>query len=358
MAANADSNDNSKAEGTGTSARRASQGGKPTPRAGRQILHLPPPGAESLTPSPTRSAISFRASGLQSSAPRSVGLSSAAGVAGPWGRDSPDPSLRSAPASSPENFWRLLPVSEGSRRNSVAAGDGQAAAAAAAPPPSWLASTPSSVETVKNIKSPLTPFPPWEDGSNDEGGGSETELAQELDQAGVEMPRIMFVQRRWALNTAIHGVVLVGQITVTLAVASVFIAITVWKKGTTQSRFWDMLWNYVEPALGLILAMCVGTLVIHETRLLSTVAMLHLQALILTVTTVTSLTMWIWLFTQDTSQLVKGVVIGCVAMMMGTAMLAFFRTALVWWMVEKRGELGGSGDSFEGEFADYGTFGE
>ncbi|KND86925.1 hypothetical protein TOPH_08413 [Tolypocladium ophioglossoides CBS 100239] len=334
MAANADSNDNSRAEGTSVVARRASQG-----------------------------AISFRTPGAQS-APRSGGASSAvavaaaAGGAGRWGSNSPDPSLRSVPASSPENFWRLLPVSEGSRRNSAAAGDGQADAAAAVPPPSWLASTSSSVETVKNIKSPLTPFPPWEDGSSDGDGGSETELAQDLEQADVDVPRITFVRRRWALNTAIHGVVLVGQITVTLAVASVFTAIAVWKQGTTQSRFWDMLWNYVEPALGLVLAMCVGALAIHETRVLSTVAMLFLQALILGVTTVTSLAMWIWLFTQDADQLVKGVVVGCVAVMMGTAMFAFFRTVLVWWMIEARGERGGGGDLFEGDFADYGTFEE
>lgn len=107
------------------------------------------------------------------------------------------------------------------------------------------------------------------------------------------------------------------------------------------------LWTYVQPALGLVLAMCVGTLLAHETRVLSTVAMLYLQALILTVTTAASLAAWAWLLAQDTGQLAKGVVVGGVTMMMGTAVFAFFRTALVWWVAEDRGE-----------FADYGTFEE
>ncbi|PNY22926.1 Uncharacterized protein TCAP_07021 [Tolypocladium capitatum] len=344
MAASADSNDYVRAEGSGAFARRASsQGGQAT---------SPSPSRPGQPPTASPAAISFRTPGPRSS-PRSAGPSPAvaAGVAGPWGRSSPGPSLRSAPATSPENFWRLLPVSEGSRRNSAAAGDGQAAAAAAA-----AASTPSSAETAKNIKSPLTPFPPWEDDSDGEDGGSGTELAQEPERAGVDMPLVTFVQRRCALNAAIHGVVLVGQITVTLAVAGVFVAIAVWKQGTTQPRFWDMLWNCVEPALGITLAMCVGTLVAHETRVLSTVAMLYRQALILTATAVSSLAMWIWLFTQDTNHPVTGVVFGCVAMMMGTATLAFFRTALVWWMIEDRGELGGSGDSLDGDIEDHGAF--
>ena len=230
MAVNVSINNRSKAKAT-TSALRVSQGGDASPRPEASQ------GAQLLTPSPSHSAILPRPYGSPST-PRSMGTAS---LAGPCGGDPPDPSFTSAQTSSPESFWRLLPVSEGLRRNPAMADDGPADTAdAAAPPPSWLASTPSSMETVKNSRTPLTPFQPWDSGSNYENGVSETEEAQGIHPVDVSIPRNLYLQRRCALNTAIHGVILVGQIIVTVAVTSVLITIAVWKKGTTQARFWDM----------------------------------------------------------------------------------------------------------------------
>lgn len=191
------------------------------------------------------------------------------------------PNAGSPPDALPGSFWQLLLVSEGSRRNS---------AAAAGPAPSWIASTPESAETVK--RSPLTPFPPW--ASGDEAEGERAPQGREPDPA---LRARRFVGRRWVLNTAVHGGVLFGQCIVTLAVLSVFVVVTV-------------LW---------------------------------LEALMLTVTTATALGLSVCVLAQGAGQPVKGAVVGCVAMMMGTGMLAFFRAALVWWL-EDCGELGGGGD--------------
>ena len=116
------------------------------------------------------------------------------------------------------------------------------------------------------------------------------------------------------------------------------------------------LWQYLQPGLGLILATCCGTLVAHETRVLSTVAMLYLQAVIMTMTALTLLAAWGWLLEQDADQLATGVVVGCVAMMMGVAVFAFFRVALIWWMVEDCGPLGVGEDSLYDESGNSATF--
>lgn len=90
-----------------------------------------------------------------------------------------------------------------------------------------------------------------------------------------------------------------------------------------------------------------GVLFLHETRVLSTVAMLCLQALILAMTSGTSLMLWIWILTQNTGQTIKGLFVGCLTMMEGTAVLAFARATLVWWLLEERGELGSGGEAMD-----------
>lgn len=96
-------------------------------------------------------------------------------------------------------------------------------------------------------------------------------------------------------------------------------------------------WNYLGTSLGLALATCVGVLALHETRVLSTVAMLYFQALILTVVTATSLALWAWIRTQVIGQTAKGMVVGGLVMMEVTTMLAFARATLVWWLLEDGG---------------------
>ncbi|KAM4062764.1 hypothetical protein HRG_007582 [Hirsutella rhossiliensis] len=285
------------------------------------------------------------------SAPRAAPLWSATPPL--WGAMSPDPSLQSAPTSPPDDFWRLLPLAQGSRRNSTTA-EGKLPAGQT---PSWNASTPSPAETVK--KSPLTPFPAWRDepdGESRRSTGQPQQRHRDLEEQESVTPPINagLVRHRWNLNTALHGAMLVGQCIVTLAVFSTFVAVLVWQKGNPRSGLGDSsLWNYLAPSLGLTLAVCVSVLVLHETRVLSTVAILYLQALILTMTTATSLALWIWILTKATSQMVKGLFVGCLIMMEGTAMLAFGRATLVWWLLEDRGELGGNGESVDQHVADW-----
>ncbi len=120
--------------------------------------------------------------------------------------------------------------------------------------------------------------------------------------------------------------------------------------------------TYVQPALALIFILCVGTLAAHETLVLSTVVLLYLQAAILLIAIATSMFTWVWLFSNANHrnnnndndghygdadwQLLKGVVVSCIAALMGTTVFAFVRIAAVWWVVEEQGELGGDVDEF------------
>lgn len=92
-------------------------------------------------------------------------------------------------------------------------------------------------------------------------------------------------------------------------------------------------------SLGLILTTCVSTLALHEVRVLSPVAILYLEALILTMTTATSLALWVWVLSEASSQTVEATFTGCIVMMQGSAMLAFSRAELVWWLLGDRGRL-------------------
>lgn len=89
--------------------------------------------------------------------------------------------------------------------------------------------------------------------------------------------------------------------------------------------------------------------------------LLYLQAAILLITIATSMSTWVWLFSNANHrnendggghygdadwQLLKGVVVSCIAALMGTTVFAFVRIAAVWWVVEEQGELGGDVDEF------------
>ncbi|PHH77748.1 hypothetical protein CDD80_262 [Ophiocordyceps camponoti-rufipedis] len=240
-----------------------------------------------------------------------------------------------SPSSTMGDFWRLLPVGTNSRRNSSVAADGQRLRRE----PSFMASTSSESVVQPATGTPLTPFPPLKAAEP----GSSTQRASPGQQHQDEVADGVYGYR-WSLNTAMHGAVLFGQCVVTLAVLSGFLYTAIVDKSNVNPVGQEMPWKYAETALGLTLATCVGVLALHETRVLSSVAVLYLQALILIMTMMTSLAMWIWIFTHSTSRIVMGAVVSGVAMLMGTAMLAFFRAALVWWIIEDRGVLGGSGD--------------
>ncbi|RDA84288.1 hypothetical protein CP532_3353 [Ophiocordyceps camponoti-leonardi (nom. inval.)] len=297
-----------------------------------------------LTPSPVPSAASSRSAAVSSTT-----AAAAAAVAASAGPTSPT----SAPV---DDFWRLLPVGQKSRRNSSAATDGPTRAGR---PPSWLESTPSESGVRE---SPLTPFPPLRAASfAEEAEGENGESTQRHSTATIKQQqrgqegRVRFrpKRNRWALYTTIHGAVLVGQCVVVLAVFSGFIYSAIVDKGNKNFKHDNMPWKYAESSLGVILATCVGVLALHESRVLSTVAILYFQALILVLTMASSLAMWIWIFTHRVSQGVKGAVVSGVVVLMGTAMFAFFRAALIWWLIEDRGELGCSGDSDEDDLDGY-----
>ncbi|KYK60235.1 hypothetical protein DCS_01372 [Drechmeria coniospora] len=205
------------------------------------------------------------------------------------------------------------------------------------PPSGWFASsTPSSsAMTAKRLPSePLTPFPPWEGGADeDDGPGSSPipESSPARDQ--VELRAAQFLRRRRALHVAMDGTLLVGQCLVCLAVASVVLGVVVWKEEGAPSPDGDLSGACLATMLLVVFAVCLGTLVAHEVRLLRTVVLLYLQALILTMTTGASFALWLGMLAtgQDVDQLAKGVAVGSIAMMVGTAAVAFSRAVAVWW---------------------------
>lgn len=196
--------------------------------------------SQSLTTSPTPPAFPARRFAPQS-APRATPPWSATPPL--WGAMSTDPNLGSAPPSPSDDFWRLLPVDQGSRRDSTTA----AGKRPAGQTPSWHASTSSSVETVK--RSPLTPFPAWREEPDREGGPSTEQPEQRHDdtEQGSVAPctNASILRHRGDLNTAMHGAMLIGQCIVSLAVFSSVVAVVVYEKGKPESVLGDS--QYVDP---------------------------------------------------------------------------------------------------------------
>ncbi|WAO86463.1 Hypothetical protein NCS54_00373700 [Fusarium falciforme] len=209
---------------------------------------------------------------------------------------------------------------------------------------------------------PLTPFPRWV--SDDEGDscdvrGWEESVQQSTSRMdnkqhgydGRHIPvTIVRLEGRWIISSAIHGFVLVMQFAVSLGVFSALMWVTVWKEDEPGNDFTEWLWTFVDPILVTLLLLCSVTLLAHEVKLLSSVALLYLQSLILAVTTAASVVLWARCF-QEKSPEVKGVLMGCNVMLWGLALFGFIRAAVVW-----KAELSEDGGMDVERGMAYGTF--
>ncbi|KAF5670522.1 hypothetical protein FHETE_4429 [Fusarium heterosporum] len=214
--------------------------------------------------------------------------------------------------------------------------------------------------TERGGSPPLTPFPPWVSEEEDEGDedcrnrtweGSTTRMdGKRHSYDGSHVP-LMFVrvEGRWVVSSVIHGLVLVLQFTVTLAVFGALMWITVWKENEPGNDFDEWLWKLADPTLVVVLFLCSASLVVHEVKLLSSVALLYLESMILAATTVSSLVLWVRCF-QEESRSVKGVLMGCNVLMWVLALFGFVR-AVVIWQVET-----GKDDTDQERAVMYGTF--
>ncbi|KPM39697.1 hypothetical protein AK830_g6872 [Neonectria ditissima] len=182
---------------------------------------------------------------------------------------------------------------------------------------------------------PLTPFPPWRGDSGDEWGHrgwqdeGQRRPKQQLDEEGHETFAVVRVDGRWLLSAILHGVVLLLQFVVALAVFSALMWVAVCKKSKEDAQFWEWLWNFASPSLVGILVICSAAFLAHEVHMLSAVAMLYLQCLILVFTTATSLVMWAQCI-EERSRSVKGVLMGCNMFMWGLALFGFVRAVVIW----------------------------
>ncbi|KAK7418205.1 hypothetical protein QQZ08_011358 [Neonectria magnoliae] len=182
---------------------------------------------------------------------------------------------------------------------------------------------------------PLTPFPPWRGDSEDEwehrrwqDAGRESPKRQRDDEGGAPFAVVGF-ESRWILSSILHGVVLLLQFVVALAVFSALMWVAVCKQSEDDTQFWEWLWNLAAPSLVGILIICSATVLAHEVHLLSAVALLYLQCLILVFTTATSLILWAQCI-EERSRPVKGVLMGCNTFMWGLALFGFVRAVVVW----------------------------
>ncbi|EEU47261.1 uncharacterized protein NECHADRAFT_77531 [Fusarium vanettenii 77-13-4] len=212
---------------------------------------------------------------------------------------------------------------------------------------------------------PLTPFPPFarwvsddEDNSCDVRRWEESvqRSTSQMDNKqhsydGRHVPvTIVRLEGRWIISSAIHGFVLVTQFAVSLGVFSALMWVTVWKEDEPGNDFTEWLWTFVDPILVTLLLLCSVTLLAHEVKLLSSVALLYLQSLILAVTTAASVVLWARCF-QEQSPEVKGVLMGCNVMLWGLALFGFIRAAVVW-----KAELSEDGGMDVERGMAYGTF--
>lgn len=165
----------------------------------------------------------------------------------------------------------------------------------------------------------------------------------------------MELETRWLLSSILHGVVLALQFSIALAVFSALMSVAVWKKPDSDVQFWEWLWNFAEPSLIGVLILCSGTLVAHEVKILSAVALLYLQCAILVVTTAASLIMWARCI-EEHSRAVKGVLMGCNVLMWGLALFGFVRAVVVWKIEAEIEEERGFGRAHGARALTYGTF--
>ncbi|QPC69591.1 hypothetical protein HYE68_000343 [Fusarium pseudograminearum] len=184
---------------------------------------------------------------------------------------------------------------------------------------------------------PLTPFPPWVSEEEDEGeeecenrtwGENSTTKRHSYDGGHVPVT-ILRVEGKWVVSSVIHGLVLALQFAVTLGVFSALMWITVWKENEPGNDFDNWLWKFADPSLVVVLLLCATSLIIHEIKLLSSVALLYLESLILVATTVASFVLWTRCF-QEESRSVKGVLMGSNVLMWGLAFFGFVRAVIIW----------------------------
>ncbi|KAF4459700.1 hypothetical protein FALBO_13550 [Fusarium albosuccineum] len=291
------------------------------------------------------------------------------------------PALRSAPAITPPDFVaRSASTASHQRNTSVTSLDTTGSLLGASLPAVGNVSIryelpeerAESTETVRGsldrergATPPLTPFPPFLLGPRErdeeaydpcvwEGSMQLSESVahgkrQSYDGGHVPVT-VMRIESRWVINSVMHGFVLALQFVVALGVFGALMWVTVWKENEPGNDFAEWLWTFADPILVALLLLCSATLLAHETKLLSSVALLYLQSLILVVTTIASLILWTRCF-QEQSPAVKGVLMGCNVLMWGLALFGFLR-AVVLWKVEATEERG---MDVERRFS-YGTF--
>ncbi|KAF4983899.1 hypothetical protein FZEAL_775 [Fusarium zealandicum] len=190
---------------------------------------------------------------------------------------------------------------------------------------------------------PLTPFPPWVSEDEDEErcnrqwqGTVEIHDSragnkrQSLDCGHIPLV-VMRVEASRIISSAIHGFVLALQSVIALAVFGALIMASPTRSlDTRKSPNSDYrLWRFAEPSLAAVILLCSGTLLAHEAKGLSTVALLYLQSLIMAVTTGASLILWARCL-QEQSRAAKSVLMGCDVLMWGLALFGFIRAVVVW----------------------------
>ncbi|KAF4447502.1 hypothetical protein F53441_8986 [Fusarium austroafricanum] len=195
---------------------------------------------------------------------------------------------------------------------------------------------------------PLTPFPPWvseeDEGDGEcenrtwEGSTTRTDGKRHSYDGGHVPVTIVRVEGRWVVSSVIHGLVLALQFAVTLCVFSALMWITVWKENEPGNDFDNWLWKVADPSLVVVLLLCSASLLVHEVKLLSSVALLYLESLILTATTVSSLVLWERCF-QEESRSVKGVLMGSNVLMWGLALFGFIRAVVIWKVEAQEDEM-------------------
>jgi hypothetical protein len=119
----------------------------------------------------------------------------------------------------------------------------------------------------------------------------------------------------------------------------------------------DRLWKLADPTLVAVMLLCSASLVIHEVKLLSSVALLYLESLILAVTTLSSLVLWARCF-QEESRSVKSVLMGCNVLMWGLALFAFVRAVVVWKVETNEDEMDQERAVMYGTFTPWGMVDE
>ncbi|KAI5464821.1 hypothetical protein BGZ63DRAFT_421815 [Mariannaea sp. PMI_226] len=217
----------------------------------------------------------------------------------------------------------------------------------------------ASAETVRGpttsrhyLTPPLTRFPPW---AGDSDGDCECGQ-RDRDRTKRSGLSVIGVEGRWLLNCIMHAMVLAMQFIATLVVLSALMWMAVWQKSDEDVEFWEWLWQFAEPSLVGILLVCSATLLAHEVRILSSVALLFLQCAILFLTTLASIFMWIRCIGEYNST-VKGLLMGCNVLIWGLSLFGFMRAVVIWKVEmemdeERMPQYGGR----EPQRVSYGTF--